>query len=208
MSRFIQDPINLDSKKIDIDETFCFKCNACGNCCRGRHNGIKGTEIVLSGPDVWRIMDYMNMTFEQILDKYLYILYDEELKLNVCTLRFKYSGSCAFLKKGGCTIYDARPRTCAIYPIGRAINFVQKKRELICTNDTYVLAQKEYNYECEYNEESRYTVQQWLEKNNVPLYDEEDVKWFNKLLKYMIKIDGKKQNKEEIETIFRDLYTR
>jgi hypothetical protein len=71
MSSFKQDPLSLGAQNIKIEDSFHFHCNGCGNCCRGRSNLISGTEIFLSGPDVWRIMEHTKLTFEELLEKTL-----------------------------------------------------------------------------------------------------------------------------------------
>lgn len=206
MSGFRQDPINLDARELSAKEKFYFKCNSCGNCCRYRHNGIQGTEIVLSGPDIKRIESYTNMPLEEMIGKYIYISFDADLKLKVCCLKFKYSGCCAFLKNGKCSIYEARPRTCAIYPVGRAINFSQVGKQFVYINDTYVINSKEPEYKCCYSNVEQYTVEEWFQENGVPIHDTHDILWFKKMAEYSYQANKKKLSTKEIEEIFSDLY--
>ena len=139
MSGFTENPISLGAKNIGIDDTFHFHCSGCGNCCRGRNNLITGTEIFLTGPDVWRIMDYTKLTFEELLNKSINIKLDPEIGLNLCSLKFRYDGSCIFLRKGKCMVYDERPRTCALYPLARAILFQQNGEKITYDKNEYMI---------------------------------------------------------------------
>ncbi|WP_097006332.1 YkgJ family cysteine cluster protein [Lacrimispora amygdalina] len=208
MSSFTQDPVNLGAKNIEIDDPFHFYCDGCGNCCRGRNNLISGTEIFLSGPDVWRIMDHTKLTFEKLLEKNINVNFDPDLKLNLCSLKFRYDGSCTFLRKGRCMVYDVRPRTCALYPLGRAILFHQIGKQIVHYKDDYVINGMEPGYQCNFGSDEKYTVTEWLQKNSVPIEDTEDIKWYQRMAEYSDRANRKTLQKSELEKIFYGLYAR
>lgn len=208
MSGFTQDPKTLGAKELSIEDRFHFSCNACGNCCRGRTNQIKGTEIFLSGPDLWRISNLMKLSIEELIEKYVSVYFDQDLKLNVCSLKFKYSGSCYFLKNGHCSIYDARPRTCSLYPLGRAILINQIGKKFHFVGNQYTISEREPGYHCDYLSGESYTVYEWLEKNNVPLEDIDDIKWFEEMAFYSNKGNNKTLTENQLEDIFHILYDK
>lgn len=45
-----------------------------------------------------------------------------------------------------------------------------------------------------------------VQKNNVPIYDMEDILWFKEMAEYSVRFKNKKQSEEEIEKVFNDLY--
>lgn len=176
MSRITQDPLSLGARKVELDEPFSFGCQACGNCCRGRTNSISGTDIFLSGPDVQRIAHALHNSVAEMIDKYIVTYDDPDLGLTVCRLRIRLDGSCRLLTSGKCIVYDSRPRTCALYPLGRAIIFEKRKNSFVYAHDEYVLnEEKDVGYQCERS--TPHTVQEWLILNNVPLEDLEDRRW-------------------------------
>lgn len=178
MSRITQDPKTLGAHKIELNESFVFDCQACGNCCRGRTNSISGTDVFLSGPDVQRISRALKLPVSDMIDKYIVTYNDPQLSLTVCRLRIRLNGSCRLLEHGKCAVYGSRPRTCALYPLGRSISFEVKGNKYY--KDEYVINEKEPGYQC--GRSSSYTVREWLEQNKIPLEDLEDRKWHQRLL--------------------------
>lgn len=95
-----------------------FRCTRCGNCCRH----IKES-VMLESPDAYRIANHLRNTGTPIqsIDD-VFLAYAEPVPLTdngypAFVLRTVGSDdSCIFLKNGKCSIYDARPRTCRMYP--------------------------------------------------------------------------------------------
>lgn len=95
-----------------------YQCRRCGQCCRH----IKDS-LMVESLDAYRLANYLRgrdpniCTIDDVLTRYC-----EPMPLtNDCFPIFvlKTTGpddSCIFLKDGLCSIYDARPRTCRIYP--------------------------------------------------------------------------------------------
>lgn len=177
MSTFSQDPQTLGAREIELDSKFTFTCMSCGNCCCDRSNQIPGTGIFLSGPDIQRMANHLHCSNIQFIDQYAKMYYDSEKRLTFCQLRMrKHDGSCCLLRKGKCQIYEARPRTCALYPLGRGFQFSVQDSEIMSFPDVYCINEPESNYEC--GTEKTYTVRQWLELNDVPIDDAEDRRWY------------------------------
>ena len=95
-----------------------YQCRRCGQCCRH----IKDS-LMVESLDAYRLANYLRgcepniCTIDEVLSQYC-----EPMPLaNDCFPIFvlKTTGtddSCIFLKGGLCSIYDARPRTCRLYP--------------------------------------------------------------------------------------------
>ncbi len=106
-----------DGRLYNINDLANLSCNGCkgsASCCHGM-----GNSIVLDPYDIFRLTKNLNITFEQLLAG--------KIELNVVDgiilPNLKMSGnleSCAFLnERGRCSIHEARPGICRIFPLGR-----------------------------------------------------------------------------------------
>ena len=184
MSDFMTNINKLGINEIGLHDTFHFSCNCCGHCCRNRNDHIENSNIMLSGPDVRRISNYLHISIQEVVEKYLNKYFDKELGLTMCRLKIRTDGSCRFLTKGKCTIHAASPRTCTLYPISRGIEFSVLKNKIAYDHTSYYLCNDGKPYECDTSSSGyEYTVEEWLVRNNIPLEDTEDIQWMEKLLK-------------------------
>ena len=74
-------------------------------------------------------------------------------------------GSCTFLRKGKCTIHDAKPIPCSVFPLGR----------MLFLNDTTQEHDFHYyleDFDCAAAKDTDVTVQEWLDRFEVEKYDE------------------------------------
>jgi Fe-S-cluster containining protein len=206
MSEFLKNPEESNAKKLSLNDTFHFGCNVCGNCCRGRSAKNDATGIFLSGPDVKRMAKELDCSINETIEKYLTVTFDKDLKLYVCKLKIKYSGCCSLLRKGKCLVYHARPRTCAIYPLARGILFYQHKNFVEYANDEYYINDSDFGYACDLSDKApEYTIESWLNKNNVPIEDIEDRDWHKTLMEFSMNMP-KFQSESELMDIFSQLY--
>ena len=98
----------------DMVRADCGDCEGCSACCRGM-----GNTIVLDPLDVYRISTALGAKFEEMLI--------DKIDLNVVdglilpNLKMDGEGeSCVFLNsQGRCSIHDARPGICRLFPLGR-----------------------------------------------------------------------------------------
>ena len=105
---------------IDINDTFKFKCQQCGQCCMHRH------DIILNPFDVYNGAKYLGITTEEFIVKYLTMNIGSNSKIPMLILNSdEKTGFCPFLeldiKAGGkfkCSIHPAKPGACANHPIG------------------------------------------------------------------------------------------
>jgi len=99
-------------EEIKAGDTFRFECKGCGECCRD----IKD-KVMVESLDLFRIAKHMKLDVPEVANKYT-----EAVMLTwgvpVLVLKTKLVGDvCCFLKSGKCSIQQAKPRTCRLYPL-------------------------------------------------------------------------------------------
>lgn len=95
-----------------------YQCSKCGQCCRHIENSV-----MVESLDAYRLAKYLRdrdpsiSTIDEMLTRYCEPMPLTDTCFPIFTL--KTTGpddSCIFLKNGLCSIYEARPRTCRLYP--------------------------------------------------------------------------------------------
>lgn len=98
-------------------ETFCFDCRsdrACfTQCC-------SDVSIVLTPADVLALARRTGLSTREFLDRHTLMPITRELHLPVVMLRMGAAPekACPFVGPAGCSVYDARPWACRMYPVG------------------------------------------------------------------------------------------
>ena len=100
------------------DAHFCFACNGCGDCCRGRE------DIVLSGFDLWRIAARLRLPPRIVAKGFCRASIGTVSHLPVLRLApvKENRNNCPFLTGDHCAIHDAEPLVCALYPLAQEIS--------------------------------------------------------------------------------------
>ena len=108
-----------------LDDSFPFVCAGCGDCCRHRN------DLVLSGYDLYRIARRLHLSPRIVAHAFCkeYIAPQSCLPA-LCLTPDPQTGHCRFFEGNACTIHDARPLACALYPLGQSIDPVNAKIEL------------------------------------------------------------------------------
>ena len=105
----------VKKNQLNEDDYFEFGCLQCGECCRNRH------DILLNPYDLFRIAKYLKKTISDVIDKYCEVYIGKDSKMPVVRAKPKiYNDVCPFLRNGKCSIHDAKPTVCALFPLGRA----------------------------------------------------------------------------------------
>lgn len=106
-------------KPLGKKEQFQFKCTRCGDCCRK----IKES-VMLESLDAYRLAKFLRQADPSISEMGEMLLkYADPIPLTgtgfpIYVLKtVGVDDACIFLKKTGCAVYAARPRTCRLYPI-------------------------------------------------------------------------------------------
>lgn len=111
----------LRAASLKDDDLMDFRCRECGECCHNRD--AEERQIVLTAYDIFRIARHLGITAKEVTEKYGVPF--EHPQTNVMHIRLKakiHRGACAFLKNGRCSIHEAKPGVCAVFPMGRATN--------------------------------------------------------------------------------------
>ena len=111
----MNEPNNI--RPVKPDEGVTFRCQLCGACCRQ----VKDS-VMLEPMDIYLLARFLRERGEKIdgpedvLAQYTHadVLADRLPIFLLNTVGSEHT--CVFLKNGRCSVYDARPRTCRLYP--------------------------------------------------------------------------------------------
>lgn len=109
-----------DKRILGKDETFTFGCHPgvpCFNTCCGDVN------ILLTPLDVLRLARRRGITTGEFLSKHTITPITQALHLPVLLLKMGDNDdkSCPFLTEAGCGVYEDRPWSCRMYPLGMGL---------------------------------------------------------------------------------------
>lgn len=115
---------NLNTMKIGLDDSFRFHCTQCGKCCINRE------DIIMTPRDLFRAANALKMSIPAMVHTFceMYIGNDSRFPL----VRLKPTGKdrhCPLLKNNRCSIHQAKPGVCAMYPLGRLTSFPANQSE-------------------------------------------------------------------------------
>ena len=109
-----------------------FRCRLCGNCCRNLRGNLMPEQI-----DAYRLARFLRERgeveyMEDFYTRYTYPDVLEDFFPVFLINTVDPDDSCVFLKDGRCSVYEARPRVCRLYPFtafpgqrGKAFHFFQ-----------------------------------------------------------------------------------
>ena len=113
--------------RIKTGEPFDFVCAGCGDCCRGRR------DLVLSGYDLYRLARRLKLPPRLAADAFCREYLAQESCLPTLLLRPNpRTGHCPFFESDACTVHEARPLACALYPLGQEIDPATGRMEYYC----------------------------------------------------------------------------
>ena len=109
-----------DIQFIKPDDEIQFECSCCGECCRNVE-----FSVLLEPYDMYRIARHLRETdatingIEDVITEYaeIKILGNTDFPIFLLKTRGQKK-ECVFLKGGRCSIHEAKPRACHLYPIG------------------------------------------------------------------------------------------
>ncbi len=105
-----------DGKVYDINDTVkanTYGCGGCSDCCHD-----VGELVVLTPFDVYEMVKYLNIEFDNLLNKKIVLRENNKIKLPY--LNMKDDKGCSFLdKENRCSIHKNRPNICRLFPLGR-----------------------------------------------------------------------------------------
>lgn len=202
MSSFTKDPMEFSgSEALKRNSVISFSCAACGKCCSREGN----SGIFLTGADVFRLAEHLGTSCSELIDRKLEVSYDPATGLYMCTMGYReYGGSCTFQRQGKCTVYSARPRTCAMYPIAKSTDFAFNDNKYVVLEPRFSV--NRFDLECSPLRED-HTVEQWFDRNGIPVLDEWEEQWYLACVKVAnIVRKNRVGNKQVLRRIFSLLY--
>lgn len=106
-----------DFPPLALGDTFSFSCRGCGGCCKDRQ------DIVLSGYDLYRLCARLQLPPELVLNAFCRVYTGKVSLLPVARLqpREESGNNCPFLFNNRCSVHEAKPLVCALYPLGQTI---------------------------------------------------------------------------------------
>ena len=151
---------------ISIDDTFKFSCSAkvpCFNeCCQDLNQ-------FLTPYDILCLKNHLGLTSGTFLERYTTQHTGPETGLPVIALKpdDALKLKCPFVTESGCSVYNARPSSCRMYPLARAIS---RSRETGRITEHFALIKELH---CRgFEQETTQTVRQWIENQKIAGYNE------------------------------------
>ena len=151
---------------ISIDDTFKFSCSAevpCFNeCCRDLNQ-------FLTPYDILCLKKHLGMTSGAFLERYTTQHTGPETGLPVIALKpdDALNLKCPFVTESGCSVYNARPASCRMYPLARAVSRSRKTGKV---TEHFALIKEPH---CRgFEQETTQTVRQWIENQKIAVYNE------------------------------------
>ncbi|MGD9306544.1 MAG: YkgJ family cysteine cluster protein [Desulfobacterales bacterium] len=151
---------------LSLDEPFRFRCAKtvpCYNAC------CQDLNQFLTPYDIIRLKNHFKMSSGDFLRRYCSQHSGPESGLPIVTLKPKGHprSICPFVTPSGCKVYVARPSSCRIYPVVRAIS---KSRETGEISQRFMLLKEPHCLG--FCEDKEQTLRQWIEQQGIAVYNE------------------------------------
>ncbi len=155
-----------DYPRLNADAKFKFSCHpgvSCFNSCCADVN------IFLTPYDVLRLKNHLGISSQEFLDKYTQLVADRKQQLPAVQLRMTETDTmhCFFVDpEKGCTVYENRPWSCRMYPVGQA-SPSESEEEI---QKFYFILKEDI---CRGFEDGKeWTISEWMKNQGVERYDE------------------------------------
>ena len=155
---------------IALQERFTFQCHRavpCFNhCCRDLNQALTPYDVLM-------LRNHLNLSWQAFEDSYADLHQGPASGLPVVSLRFNQGSDrrCPFVAREGCRVYTARPSSCRLYPLARALSRSPDNGRITVH---YALVQEPH---CRgFEEGPEITVEQWIEDQQLaPYFQTNDV---------------------------------
>ncbi len=162
----LKETILKEFPRLDKESKFKFNCHkniSCFNKC------CSDVNIFLTPYDVIRLKNRLKISSQEFLDKYTLLPIDEKQNHPVVMLKMKNdeNKTCHFVGENGCTVYEDRPWSCRMFPLGVAS---PKDPGENGDGEFYFILEEPV---CKgYEEDRSLTVDEWMTDQNVKEYTE------------------------------------
>ena len=154
---------NFDKYIINLSDEFTTGCRNCTGCCT-----MMGQDIILNPLDAYNAAKVFGNSSDIFAIKTTLALgYNSKVPLMMLSPT-TVTKHCPMLKNGQCKLGSRKPTSCAIYPIGRSF---YGNSEYSPENIRYFLPRSRNNFTCNKGSNKKYTVEEWLKLNGVPVQD-------------------------------------
>jgi uncharacterized protein len=188
-----------NKRQLQPDSAFCFDCHPGIDCFT---NCCANINILLTPADVLGLARRTGLTTREFLDRHTLKPITKDLHLPVVMLRMDDTPEkrCPFVGASGCTVYDARPWSCRMYPVGMGL---PPARAGVPPEPGYFLFDDDF---CHGHKESRtWTLESWQRDQGV-LELEAIEKGFRELVGHPWFIGGRTLDPKRIEMFFMAAY--
>jgi len=155
---------------LGLDDTFQFKCRECGKCCKNRE------DILLTTRDLYNIARELGRMPGEIIERYCEGYIGGTSRMPI--IRLLPGGPdkvCPLLRNRKCIVHKAKPAVCALFPLGRAVEYDNDKgnQKILENIKPHYFVQPAT---CGTKDRTQ-TVREWLEKFGFPVEDEFYAPW-------------------------------
>jgi len=161
----IKEAILTNAPRFTENDRFKFSCHSGVRCYK---ECCANVNIFLTPYDILRMKNRLGISSEDFLARYTLLPFTEKQQVPVVVLKMldDEGKHCPFLGSGGCTVYEDRPWSCRMYPLGLAS---PKENGGTGEEEFYFLMQEEDC--CGFEEDRQWTVRQWLENQGIVEYN-------------------------------------
>ncbi len=162
----LKETILKEFPRLNKGSKFQFKCHkdiSCFNKC------CTDVNIFLTPYDIIRLKDRLGISSQEFLDKYTFFPIDEKQNHPVVMLKMENdeNKSCPFVCSEGCSVYNDRPWSCRMFPLGVASPKEDGKNG---DSEFYFILDEPI---CRGHEEQKQqTVDEWVKDQGVEEYSE------------------------------------
>ena len=188
-----------NKRQLQAGSKFCFDCHPAVDCFT---NCCANINILLTPADVLGLARRTGLTTREFLDRHTLKPITKDLHLPVVMLRMDDTPEkrCPFVGASGCTVYEARPWSCRMYPVGMGL---PPARAGVAPEPGYFLFEDDF---CHGHKESRtWTLESWQRDQGI-LELEEIEKGFRELVGHPWFIGGRQLDPKRIEMFFMAAY--
>ena len=181
----LKEKILKDYSRMKKSDKFCFDCNPTVSCFNKCCNDVN---IFLTPYDIIRLKNRLGISSSEFLAKYTILPIEENLKHPIVMFRMNDDTlNCQLVNENGCTVYEDRPWSCRMFPVGIAS---PKDTGEQSDEEFYFLLEESV---CEGFKNGReWTVEDWMNDQGVEEYVElgelfKEISLHDKFLKGRIK---------------------
>jgi len=186
--------------RLSLESKFKFGCHpkvpCFGKCCAN-------VNIFLTPYDVLRMKNALGITSADFLEKYTIPLMIEEHQLPVVALKMQEGEEkkCPFVSDVGCTIYDDRPWSCRMYPLGLATSKIPGGE-----GEEFSFVVEEVDSICQgFKEDTEWTVEEWLKNQEVHTFNRKSESYMQLTLHPYLK-ENKQFDERKTQVFFKTCY--